>query len=118
MTDDLLNKVAEAIKHGLLNDGGDAWMDGDNPVNDFVIDGTVNLLSAAQAAIDAMGYQWRPIEEYREGETVLVDTPQLESGCTMAYRQSGAWCSIFDGKPFGRHVTPPKWFTKIPTPPK
>lgn len=69
---DIIDKVAEAIKADLIADPDtDAYMQADDSVDDFLIDGHVNLRKAATAALEALaeGLVW----DKNDGEKLLLN---------------------------------------------
>lgn len=62
--------------------------------------------------------EWQDISTApRDGSVFLIDAPDVTSDMTMATYEDGILVSIWDGKPFGRHVTKPKWWRPLPAPP-
>ena len=60
-------------------------------------------------------YVWQDIRTApRDGSGFLIDCEQAETGYTLAYYNDHILCSIFDGKPYLSHVTPPTLWMKPP----
>lgn len=62
---------------------------------------------------------WQPIETApKNGTDILVDAPDVVSGCTIVYWKKPGWRLTFDGKLFRSDVTQPKFWHPLPEPPK
>lgn len=82
-SEEQVERVARAIRESLVDDpDSDAWVDQDYPLDDFTIDGSVNLVKAARAAIAAMQSEGIPVyrtdrpEKGIEGLATKVDAPK------------------------------------------
>jgi hypothetical protein len=62
---------------------------------------------------------WQPIATAPKDDWkgFLIDAPDTAAGCTMATFENGELVSLWDGKPFGRHITKPKYWMPLPVPP-
>lgn len=63
---------------------------------------------------------WQPIETAPKDnwDGFLIDAPDTAAGCTMATFDDGILVSLWDGKPFADHVTKPKYWMPLPSPPQ
>lgn len=61
---------------------------------------------------------WQPIETApKDGTDIIVNMPQVESGCTFIYWKDG-WRLTYDGKFLCPHVTSPTHWMPLPVAPK
>lgn len=61
---------------------------------------------------------WQPIETApKDGTDIIVNMPQVESGCTFIYWKDG-WRLTYDGKFLGPHVIKPTHWMPLPDAPE
>lgn len=97
-------------------------------LDDIKLD-TLNSLSLlatstkGEAVLDAIDHLhakgllmvWQPIETApKDGTDIIVNMPQVESGCTFVYWENGRWHLTYDGKPLLPHVKPPTAWMPLP----
>ena len=115
-------KLIEAVKRGIE---AIAWSESKfEPLNahDDADALAQAALAAHNAALEAASFMvvpgWRDIADApRDGTVFLIDAPDVTSEMTMATYEKGELVSIWDGKPFGRHVSKPRHFMPLPAAP-
>lgn len=66
-----------------------------------------------------LGGAWKPIETApKDGTTFLFDAPDLEDRMSLAFYRDGRLVLALNGKPLGSHITPPRLWHPLPTPPE
>lgn len=79
--------------------------------------GHASILNSAIDYIHSKGLLmvWQPIETApKDGTDIIVNMPQVESGCTFVYWENGRWHLTYDGKPLLPHVKPPTAWMPLP----